>query len=301
MSITFKNFTTKQIEQTSGFNRKIEKIASSLGVKQVLYSEIINLNDYSLDVLIIGEDMDFHKVYIYSDNKLKMLNTEFGKLISSLGFTSEDYDSEKITNIELIEAIETLLSNSIEQLSMENTTIDRLENSTSSTFNVSIMNFSYPEIHNALEPLVKNSILKLYNFKVLNLSKHSAEILALTTECKLFQYTIYFDSTYCNFLNRYISSIVDYDDFIQVKKELKNNTTLSDTLSSILSKEILAENFLGFLLSKYQKSTEKEGYENEGLKNVHKFFMDISSNEQEAHNKVRECFSKATEFNQRNS
>lgn len=82
--LTFVNFNARQLAATYGFNRKINKIAESLGIKEVLYTEIINIEDFSLDVLLIDEKMYFHKIHLNSNLATKMLNEEFSKVLDSL-------------------------------------------------------------------------------------------------------------------------------------------------------------------------------------------------------------------------
>lgn len=308
--LTFLNFNARQLASTDGFDRKINKLAESLKIKNVLYSEIIDIKDSSLDVLIIDEKMYFHKVHLYSVLVAKMLNEEFSRLLDSLGIADSDssLDVTANTNYEdcnLIEGINSILSRAIQLLNVENSSnIDILENSTSSQFNLSIKNFTYDEIHSAVEPLVKDFIFHLYNFKIINLSKNSIEILAITTECKLFQYTIPISSTYSNFLNRYVSAILPYEMFVELKRSLRNldfSAALKETIPTYgIGREKLDTcSFLTFLLNTYKKDLKGKGSCNEGLKNFHNFFFDTCSSKQEAELKIRSCYMQVKNYQQK--
>lgn len=120
--ISFLNFDAKQLQETDGFRKKVEKVASNISIKKLLYFEIINIEASSLDVLMIDEQMYFHKVHLYSEKAIKMLNSEFGKLVSSLGISKEDVlDTTKtINNCNLIDQIQSLISRSMQLLNIEN-------------------------------------------------------------------------------------------------------------------------------------------------------------------------------------
>lgn len=135
-------------------------------------------------------------------------------------------------------------------------------------------------------------------------SKRSNEVLAITSECKLFQYTIQVSSIYSNFINRYISAILPYEYFIEMKRNLKNldfSAALKETFPIYKSKKekLDTSSFLAFLIQNYKKDIKKEGFGNEGLKNVHKFLFDISASEEEANSKIRACYMQAKTYEQK--
>lgn len=306
--LTFVNFNARQLASTTGFNRKINKIAENLGIKKVLYSEIINIEEFSLDILLIDEKMYFHKMHLYSALAAKMLNEEFSKLLDSLGISNSETSLDVSTiadDCNLIEEINLILSRSIELLNIENSSnIDRLENTSSSQFGVTIENFAYKEVHAAVEPLVKDFIHHLFNFKIINLTKTSIEILAITSECKLFQYTIQVSSTYSNFINRYISAILPYENFLEMKRNLKNldfSSALKETLPIYNSRKEKLDTcgFLTFLLTTYKRNIKGEGSGSEGLKNFHKFFFDTCADENEARLQIRACYVQAKTYEQK--
>ena len=304
--LTFVNFNARQLASTNGFNRKINKVAENLGIQKVLYSEIINIEESSLDILLIDEKMYFHKIHLYSTLASKMLNEEFSRVLDSLGISETSLDvSNDFDNCNLIEEINSILSRAIELLNIENfSNIDKLENSVSSQFGISFENFTYKEIFSAVEPLVKDFIFHLYNFKIINLSKTSIEILAITSECKLFQYTIPVTSTYTNFINRYISAILPYESFVEMKRNLKSHdfsAALKETFPIYISKKEKLDTcgFLTFLLSTCKKDIKGEGAGSEGLKNFHKFFFDTCANEDEAKSQIRACYMQAKTYEQK--
>ena len=190
-------------------------------------------------------------------------------------------------------------------LNIENSSnIDRLENSSSSQFGVNLESFTYKDVHDAVEPLVKDFIHNLFNFKIINLTKNSIEILAITSDCKLFQYTIQVSSIYSNFINRYISAILPYEYFIEMKRNLKNldfSAALKKTLPIYNSKKEKLDTcgFLTFLLNTYKKDIKGEGSGSEGLKNFHKFFFDTCTNENEAMSMIRSCYTQAKTYEQK--
>jgi len=306
MGLTFKNFTAKQLQNTPGFSRKLEKVASNIGIVPI-YFEIINIEETSIDVLIIDEGMFFFKVHLYSQEAIKMLNKEFSKLIEDLGVTTKEnlLDLAKSTDLNVIDDIENMLSCSIELLNFEQTeSWNKLEKVTSSEFNVNLESFTYPDLYNAMEPLVKDFIYSTYKFKILNLSKHSVEILAITNDCRLYQYTILLDSHYSKFINRYLSAIIPYEQFGEMKKNLKIadfSSALKLTVPSYNTRNEKLNTcaFLSFLVNKYQKDRKDEGIRGEGLKNVYKFFLDTSANEEEARKKVLRYFMEATTYEQK--
>lgn len=307
--ISFFNFNAKQLQETNGFKRKIEKVASTLGIRNLSYFEIINIEISSLDIILIDEKMYFSKVHLYSEEAVKMLNSEFNQLISSLGVsTGENFlDTAKKSSVDsnLLNQIQSLLSRSMELLNMENScNIDKLDKVSSSEFNVNLENFDYSDLHEALEPLVKNFIPSTYNFKILNLDKTSIEILAITVDHKLYQYTIFLDSRYSRFLNRYLSAILPYEKFTEMKRNLKTKkffNALENTIPSYCSKNKKLDTcgFLSFLINKYQKDRKDEGFAGEGLKNVYKFFLDTSKNEDEAKKKVMKYFLSAATYDKK--
>ena len=306
--LTFLNFNARQLASTDGFNRKIKKVAEKLGIKKILYSEIINIEDNSLDVLLIDEKMYFHKIHLYSNLATKMLNEDFSKLLDSLGISNLGPNlnvSAVSKDCNLIEEINSILSRAMELLNIENSSnIDRLENSSSSQFGVNLESFTYKDVHDAVEPLVKDFIHNLFNFKIINLTKNSIEILAITSNCKLFQYTIQVSSTYSNFINRYISAILPYEYFIEMKRNLKNldfSAALKKTLPIYNSKKEKLDTcgFLTFLLNTYKKDIKGEGSGSEGLKNFHKFFFDTCTNENEAMSMIRSCYTQAKTYEQK--
>lgn len=298
--ITFLNFNTKQLQETVGFERKVKKVSSSIGVSKHLYSEIINVEASAIDVLIIDEKMYFHKVHLYSEEAVKMLNFEFNKIVSSLGLSTEEAlsNSEAIENFNLIDKISSILSRSIELLSIQNTcNIDQLENVASSEFDVSIEKFTYQEVYEALEPFVKTSSL-IYSFKVINLSKTSAEILAITTECKIYQYTIYFDSCYTRFFNRYLSAFVPYEQFKQIRINLKKYD-FSKALNKCINRNVDVSGFLSFLLTEYKSRIDEKGFGGEGLRNVYNFFLETSVDEKDAKKKIMYYFINIPTYDQK--
>lgn len=306
--LTFVNFNARQLAATYGFNRKINKIAESLGIKEVLYTEIINIEDFSLDVLLIDEKMYFHKIHLNSNLATKMLNEEFSKVLDSLGISNimPHLDVSAFSkDCNLIEEINSILSRAMELLNVENSSnIDRLENSSSSQFGVNLEHFSYKDVHDAVKPLVKDFILHLHSFKIITLTKTSIEVLAITSECKLFQYTIQVSSIYSNFINRYISAILPYEYFIEMKRNLKNldfSAALKETFPIYKSKKEKLDTcgFLTFLLNTYKKDIKGEGSGNEGLKNFHKFFFDTCATKDEAMSKIRSCYMEAKTYEQK--
>lgn len=310
--LTFLNFNSRQLAATDGFNRKIKKVASFLEITRVLYSEIINLEDSSIDVLLVDDKMYFYKVHLYSQEAVKMLNEEFSKTLISLGYTPDNISLLTQTkgissNENIIESIYSVLSKSMELLNIENSdNIDKLDKSVSSEFNVSIENFSYDEVHKAVEPLVKDFINNLYSFKIISLSKTSIEVLAITTECRLYQYTIPLSRAYTKFFNRYLSAILPYESFVPMKRNLKKfdfTQAIKETLPIYNSKKekLNTCGFLTFLLKQYKNDIKEEGAGVEGLKNFYKFFLDTSSDEEEAKAKVRECFIKAKTYEQKST
>ena len=310
--LTFLNFNSRQLAATDGFNRKIKRVASFLEIKRVLYSEIINIEDSSIDVLLVDDKMYFYKVHLYSQEAVKMLNEEFSKTLISLGYTSANISlltqtKGILSNENIIELIFSVLSKSMELLNIENSNnIDKLDKSVSSEFNVSIENFSYDEVHKAVEPFVKDFINHLYNFKIISLSKTSIEVLAITTECRLYQYTIPLSKAYTKFFNRYLSAILPYESFIPMKRNLKKfdfTQAIKETLPIYNSKKekLNTCSFLTFLLKQYKSDIKEEEAGVEGLKNFHKFFLDTSSDEEEAKAKIRECFIKAKTYEQKST
>lgn len=135
-------------------------------------------------------------------------------------------------------------------------------------------------------------------------SKRSNEVLAITSECKLFQYTIQVSSIYSNFINRYISAILPYEYFIEMKRNLKNldfSAALKETFPIYKSKKEKLDTcgFLTFLLNTYKKEIKGEGSGNEGLKNFHKFFFDTCATEDEATSQIRSCYIQAKTYEQK--
>lgn len=307
--LTFLNFNSRQLASTDGFNRKVKKVASYLGIKKVIYSEIINIEESSIDVLLIDDKMYFYKVHLYSIEAVRMINEEFSKVLASLGYTDKTNlltQAKSISsNCNILEKINSILSKSMELLNTENSdNIDKLENSVSSEFNVSIEDFSYSEMHKAIEPFVKDFIKHLYSFKIISLSKTSIEVLAITTECRLYQYTIPINSSYTKFFNRYLSAILPYENFVAMKRNLKKfnfTQAIKETLPIYNSKEEKLDTcgFLSFLLNQYKNEIKEEGDGTEGLKNFYKFFLDTSSDEKEAKNKVMKCYTKAKTYQEK--
>lgn len=305
--ISFLNFDAKQLQETDGFRKKVEKVASNISIKKLLYFEIINIEASSLDVLMIDSQMYFHKVHLYSEKAIKMLNSEFGKLVSSLGISKEDVlDTTKtIDDCNLIDQIQSLISRIIQLLNIENSyDLDKMDKVSSSEFNVNLTNFTYSDLSQIMKPFVKNFIPSTYNFKILSLDKISIEILAITEDCRLYQYTIFLDSCYTRFLNRYLSAILPNEKFIEMKRNLKSKNffkALEATLPSYSSKNKKLDTcgFLAFLINKYQKDRKDEGYAGEGLKNVYKFFLDTSKDEEDAKKKVLKYFIEATTYDKK--
>lgn len=310
--LTFLNFNSLQLAATDGFNRKIKRVASFLEIERVLYSEIINIEDSSIDVLLVDDKMYFYKVHLYSQEAVKMLNEELSETLIPLGYTIDIISlliqTKGISSNEIIiELVYPLLSKSMELLNVENSyNIDKLDKSVSSEFNVSIENFSYDEVHKAVEPFVKDFINHLYNFKIISLSKTSIEVLAITTECRLYQYTIPLSKAYTKFFNRYLSAILPYESFVPMKRNLKKfdfTQAIKETLPIYNSKKekLNTCGFLTFLLKQYKSDIKEEGAGVEGLKNFYKFFLDTSSDEEEANAKIRECFMKAKTYEQKST
>lgn len=306
--ITFLNFSSKQLQNTPGFKRKVDKVASQVGISKLLYYEIINIEKSSIDILLIDSKMYFHKVHLYSEESIKMLNSEISKLFSDTTEKSiPEYlkDVESIQELNLLDSIESIISRSIELLHIENTNnLNKIENVSSALFNVTIKSFTPCELRNAVEPIVKQFIPSTFKFKILSLSEQSIEVLSITDQCKLYQFTIFLDSKYSNLLNRYISAIIPYDSFKNMKTNLKENDfseSVKLTLPSYRSQneKMNISGFLSFLISKYQMDRKDEGYGGEGLKNVYKFFLDTSANEDEAKNKVLKYFIEATSYEQK--
>lgn len=298
--INFLIFNTKQLQETAGFERKINKVASNMGISKVLYSEIINIESFAIDILIIDDKMYFHKVHLYSEEAVKMLNSEFEEIVSSVGLSAEEalLNAETNENFNLIDEINSLISRSIELLNIENSfNIDQLENISSAEFDVSIENFTYKEIYNTLEYFVRTSPL-IFNFKIINLSRNSAEIVAITTECKIHQYTIHFDSSYSKFFNRYLSAFVPYEQFTQMRLNLKDYD-FSEALSKCIGRNVDISGFLFFLLKEYKSKILEKGFGNEGLKNVYNFFLETSTDEDDAKNKIRHYFTSIPTYTQK--
>lgn len=307
--ITFLNFDKQRMQETNGFQRKVSKVATQLEVSKCLYTEILNVEKSSIDVLIIGETiigetMRFHRVHLYSEKVINMLNDEFSKLVSSLGLSSEETvpTSEFIETFNLIDEIQSMLSRSIELLNIENTyNIDQLENISSSEFHVSLENFSYSDLYKAMDPLVRNFIPLTYSFKILNLTKNSIEVLVVTKDCKLYQYTIFLDIDYTRFFNRYISAVLPYEKFAEMKINLKD-ADFSESLYAVEpiycteKRKLNICEFLSFLIKKCQKDMSEEGYKSEGLKNVYKFFLSITENEDAAKKLVLANFRQAKTY-----
>lgn len=307
--ISFLNFNAKQLQETEGFQRKIKRVATTLGIKKLLYFEIINIEVSSLDILLIDDKMYFSKVHLYSEEAVKMLNSEFSKLISSLGLSNDenflDISQKSSVDCNLLNKIQSLISRSMELLNMENScNLDKMDNVRSSEFNLSLENFTYSDLYQAMNPIVKDFIHSTYNFKILNLDKTSVEILAITEDCRLYQYTILLDSCYTRFFNRYLSAVLPSEKFVEMKRNLKSKKffkALEATLPSYSSKNRKLDTcgFLYFLINKYQKDRKDEGYAGEGLKNVYKFFLDTSKDEEEAKKKVLKYFMSATTFDKK--
>lgn len=298
--LTFLNFNKEQLQETLGFQRKINKVASTMGIHEVLYSEIISITASSIDALIIDDKMYFHKVRLYSDIAIKMLNSDFQKIVSSLGLTAEELqDSEISDNFNLIDEITSITSRSMELLNVENSyDLDKLDNASSSDFRVSIESFTYKEIYQVVEPLVRNHIPYLFSFKMINISKNCVEILAITTQCKIHQYTLSFDSCYTRFINRYLSAIVSYDQFKELRKNLKDSD-FSKALFDTLDREWDISRFLSFLLTKYQSHVKEKGVGHEGLVNVYNFFMETSVDESTAMDSIRHYFTNVATYEQK--
>jgi len=290
--MTFKNFNAKQLQETAGFERKVAKVAATMGIDTVLYTEIINVEASSIDVLIIDDKMYFHKVHLYSNQVVKKLNSDFQDLIAKLGLNSQEEISTQdvIKGFNLMDEIQSILSRSMEMLNIENShNLDKMDNTTSFDFKISIEDFTYQEISKIVETLVRNYTPLTYNFKMINISKNSVEILDITTECKLFQYTIVFESCYSNFINRYLSAIVPYEKFTQMKRNLLKSD-FTTALSECINKEWDISNFLSFLLKKYVYKIEDKGFGNEGLKNVYNFFMETAMDEASGKQLLRRHF-----------
>lgn len=304
--ITLLNFNAKQLQETTGFKRKITKVASQIGIRKLLYYEIINIEKSAIDVLLIDDKMYFNKIHLYSHESLKMLNSELSSIFSSTckGKSVEESlnDSAALQEFNLLEDIESIISKSMELLNIENSNnLNKIENTSSALFNVSIKSFKHCDLRSAVEPIVKLSIPSTYNFKILSLTENTIEILSITGECKLYQFTIFLDNRYSNLLNRYISAVIPYDRFKNMKTNLKKNDILESiklTVPSYRSKneKLNISAFLSFLISEYQIDKKEEGYGGEGLKNVYKFFLDTSANEEEAKNKVLKYFMEATTY-----
>lgn len=306
--LTFLNFSAKQLQETDGFKRKIQRVASNIGILKLIYYEIINIESSSLDVLMIDDKMLFYKVHLYSTNSVSMLNSEFNGILFLLGISNNDnilfsVNTAEPVNFNLLYQIESSLSRSMEILNIENSySLDMLEKVPSSDFNVSTKSFNYYELHQAVEPIVKSFISSIFNFKILNLDKNFLEILAITEDCRLYQYSIILDSSYKKFLNRYLSAILPYEKFMEMKKNLKISnltTALELTLPSYNSKQLNICSFLSFLFNKYKIDIKDEGYAGEGLKNVYKFFLDTSEDEEEAKKKVLNYFMTATTYDKK--
>ena len=232
-----------------------------------------------------------------------MLNEDFSKLLDSLGISNLGPNlnvSAVSKDCNLIEEINSILSRAMELLNIENSSnIDRLENSSSSQFGVNLEHFSYKDVHAAVEPLVKDFILNLFSFKIINLTKNSIEILAITSECKLFQYTIQVSSIYSNFINRYISAILPYEYFIEMKRNLKVfdfSAALKETFPIYKSKKEKLDTcgFLTFLLNTYKKDIKSEG-----VMNLHKKLFDESPTEAEARLNIIACYNKSKTYEQK--
>lgn len=306
--ISFLNFDAKQLQETNGFKRKVKKVASTLGIK-LLYFEIINIEASALDILLVDHEMYFSKVHLYSEEAIKMLNSEFDRLLSSLGLSNEenflDISKKTSSDCNLLNRITHLLSRSMEILNMENScNLDKMENISFSEFNLTLENFSYSDLYEAMSPIVKSFIPSTYNFKILSIGKYSIEVLVITKNCRLYQYTILLDSCYTKFFNRYLAAVLSKDKFIEMKRNLKSKKffkALSATLPSYSSKNKKLDTcgFLQFLVNKYQLDRKDEGYAGEGLKNVYKFFLDTSKDENEAKKKVLNYFMKATTYDKK--
>ena len=135
-------------------------------------------------------------------------------------------------------------------------------------------------------------------FKVINISSNSAEILAISTECKIYQYTINFDSNYTRFLNRYLSAYVPYEQFKQIRLLLKDND-FSSALSKCVGRKAHTCDFLFFLLSKYKSKISEKGFGGEGLKNVYNFFLETSIDEEDAKKNIRHYFINVPTYEQK--
>ena len=114
--LSFLNFNARQLASTNGFSRKVNKVASILGIRRLLYSEIINIEESSIDVLLVDEKMYFYKVHLYSLEATKMLNDEFNRFLGSLGYTINDsvkieklpdmlYTVSKLTRVEHVSVL----------------------------------------------------------------------------------------------------------------------------------------------------------------------------------------------------
>ena len=297
--LTFKHFNAKQLQDTDGFKRKLQKVAPYIGVINILYSEIMNIEPCAIDVLIVDSEMYFHKIHLYSEEAVRMLNQEIARITSSIGLSNKEVsNTETIKKFNLFDEITSVLSRSIELLNIENTSnIDRLQNVTSSNFNVTLENFTYAEFYKALEPFAK-IYSSIYGFKIINLEMNAAEILAITTDCKLYQYTIYFDSSYSRFINRYVSAYVPYEDFKLIRLYLKD-FDFSKAIYKSIKKKIDVTGFLSFLLEKSKSKISEKGLGIEGLKNVSDFFFQTSASEEDAKQHIRHYYKSVPNYEQK--
>ena len=303
--LNFLNFSAKQLQETEGFRKKITKVASNLNISKLKYFEIINIEENALDVLLIDNNMYFSKVHLYSSEAIKMLNSEFERIVSSLGVSGHENfinSVEKTDDTNLLSSVLDTLSRSMQLLNIENSNkLDKLEESTSSEFNVGLDKFSYVELKQAIIPIVKELVPNMHSVKIINLTSNSIEILLITEECKLYQYTIFLDISYQKFFNRYLSAILPYELFIEMKKGLKLydfSTALKAAMPSYdsINKKNHVEGFISFLIKTFKSKTKDEGHGKDGLKNVYKFFLDTSVDEAEAKKKVLDYFMKSSTF-----
>lgn len=303
--LNFLNFSAKQLQETEGFRKKITKVASNLNISDLKYFEIINIEENALDILLVDNSMYFSKIHLYSSEAIKMLNSEFAKIVSSLGVSGHDNfinSVEKTDDTNLLSSVYGTLSRSMELLNTENSNkLDKLEESVSSVFNVGLENFSYVELKQAVIPLVKELIPNMHSVKIINLTSNSLEVLAITEECKLYQYTIFLDINFKKFFNRYLSAILPYESFIEMKKALKIydfSTALKTVMPSYdsINRKNDVEGFISFLIKTFKSETKDEGHGKDGLKNVYKFFLDTSVDEAEAKKKVLNYFMESSTF-----
>lgn len=315
--ITLKNFSSRQLTSTEGFKRKIQKIATQLKIGKILYSQVIDIYESSIYVLLIDESMYFYELYLYSNEIIDILNSGFEALIYSLDFEDDDNILDKISKLEddeedtvqLLNDFKEFLSKSMEYLNIENSAdLNLLDKVVSSDYRIYLTNLSYHEVYDVFFPIIKDLNIDMYKFKILSLDAFSAEFLIITNNCRLYQYKIFLKKDFSRFINRYISAILDAQSDILKKtfnitfrRSLKDRSFIKSLIYATSSPGSKSDRFdpisyLSFLADNFQIKDDSKSTKREGLKSIYKFFLNTSENAEEGKKNIVKHFMAAKTY-----